>query len=458
MKNLFNYTHKWVFFSTLFFALFFAAQNAKAEDLYDAGSFGSISSGGYVDITIPVYDCDGSDEAVYVGRAYIQIDGTDYELFFWDSQINEDEWQPDSGHHSHWARIRKNDTNTAAVFVGGNQVTASYQYFYTDNHSSGTVTLTVRVYFAEFLLQNHMGKTVKLHTYVRIDENSDGKGAVIVGDKSASATMPSWSKPVINPPALSSSTPGMYDVSWSIPGTPPAGSQYNWEAGNNWTTATAGTQRFDIADTQQPKTLRYRYNISDYQWITVSENVIIPAYQQPRNLAVANYSDTDNTNADTRITWTTAASQDKQVTGDVFEVQRSTDSGFTSPFTVGTVSYEPSTTTYEIIDRTSELNHNGTVYYRVRRTKAISWNWAVCATANIVKSMSHKGIAAGSVTETIDSDNNVTLTWAYNNGNVWSSGSKIVIKRIRLDNNLTETKELDYNAATTSYNERLTEM
>jgi hypothetical protein len=305
-----------------------------------------------------------------------------------------------------------------------------------------------------------MGASVTLYSEVDIDENSDNKEGGISGNKTSSATMPSWNVPTINTPALSTSTSGMYDVSWSVPSTAPDGSEYNWND-STWIKATSATNRFKISDVQQSMTLYYRYKISDYQWINVSASTILPAYQQPLNLTAENYTGaaTDNNNADTRITWSVAGSQTNQQIGDEFELQRSTDVGFATFFTVGTVSYNPATLNYELIDRTSEENINQKVYYRVRRTKTSgTWLWAVCATTEIPKSMTHVGIKAGSVTAEIDANNLVTLKWDFDNGNVWSKDSKIVIVRIRTENNLEEKKELEYSDATKTFTEELTMM
>ncbi|MDR1342524.1 MAG: T9SS type A sorting domain-containing protein [Prevotellaceae bacterium] len=438
-------------------ALLLAAQSVKAEGLYNQGSLNgvTITTGGYMEVDVPVYDCDYDDEAVYRGILYLKVDNTEHELFQWDSQTKYDDWQDDDGYHSHWARFRRHGTHTAAVLVNGQPIgnTSGWSAkVYTANHESGSVTHRVTVYLSATLLQNYMGRSVHLHTSVEIDENNDRKDGKIWGDKQADKTMPSWANPTISSIDFSSEA-GKYAATWSVLNAP-EGSEYRWGESGDYLKSTSGaTDKFDVADTQQSRTLNFWYKISSYQRITTSATGMFPAYQQPLS-----FSATNADNGNTTLTWKIGGTQPNQQTGDAFEVQRSTDAGFSTFVTVGTLDYSPAKGTYTLTDPTGEDNLNCPVYYRIRRTKATGWNWSFCKATEIVKSMSHVGVVAGSVRAGIDDDNMATVTWQFNSGNVTSSNSQIVIERVNLVTQQRDKISLPYAKSTTSYEEELTAM
>jgi hypothetical protein len=438
-------------------ALLLAIQSGKAEDLYNVGSLNNvtISQGGYMEVDVPVYDCDYSDEAVHEGVFYLSVGGNNYDLFYWSSQDAYDKWQNDSGHHSHWAKFKRNGNNTAAVLVSGNSIETYYKGgINTGQHTDGSVTHRVTVYLSENLLETYMGKQVTIYTTVDIDENGDDSNGGINGGKSADKTMPNWSNPTVMTPNFSNEV-GKYDVVWTVTNAP-ANSQYRWNGIGDWQTSTSGTtNKFDVSNTQQTCNLQFQYRISDYQRITTSASVILPAYQQPLNFTASDFTPD---NGDTKLSWNVAPSQTSQQTGDAFEIQRSADPGFATAITVGTINYDPSKTSYELTDKTSDENLNGKVYYRIRRTKASAWQWSFCKTTDIEKKMSHKGIRDESVLVGIDDNNKALVTWDFDEGNVASDNSQIIVERVNLITQQKDKIALPYAATTMSYEEELTAM
>ena len=93
------------------------------------------------------------------------------------------------------------------------------------------------------------------------------------------------------------------------------------------------------------------------------------------------------------MTWSIAdKSWENCQTGDKFEIERSLYSNFSNTVSVGSVDFATNKTSYEFTDPTSNENLNGTVYYRIRRTKQPAWGWNWAQTCQIEKEMSHQVI------------------------------------------------------------------
>lgn len=461
--NSFNKTHLYLLMLVCFS---FVNQIAHASEMWDDGTHSVVShiSDGYIEVTFSFYDGDGYDEAlVYAADNLVSsvwlVDesGSRYQIISFYSASGEDQWQSNNG--PHWLKSKRNPSRTEYVqtMSGTNiyNVGTSYSSVSYGSSSSENSHATFRIYLAEWMLGS--GRTFSVDIKYNIDVNGDGRGAFTERHTAlASITMPNFSDPTLNfsDPGFSS-TPGQYEVSFNQ-SSAKDGSMYRWESSDvsGATEARSATTLFSVSNYQQPHTLYFWYWVSDYQMVRRSASVTLPAYQQPLSFAANHYP--NSSGADTRLTWYVTGSQSIQQTGDEFEIQRSTDVGFTTPNTVGTVAYNPSTTSYSLIDFTSEDNLNETVYYRIRRTKATQWNWSYVQECNIIKSMSHRSITVGSVTETIDSDNNVNVSWSFDNGNVESANSKIIIERLQLDNQASKLIELPFNSNTSSYTEELT--
>ncbi len=181
---------------------------------------------------------------------------------------------------------------------------------------------------------------------------------------------------------------------------------------------------------------------------------MLPAYQQPYN-----FTATDLSNGDTRISWNVSGSVASQQTGDQFEVERSATPGFNTVVPVGKLNYDPNTTSYSLIDETSKYNINGTIYYRIRRTKtAANWQWSEARTTSIVKSMHHVYIASAHASLVL-SENVAHITWQYDGGNVWSENTEIILVRNNLNTAQVQTMTIPADSLTNrSYSEELYQM
>lgn len=114
---------------------------------------------------------------------------------------------------------------------------------------------------------------------------------------------------------------------------------------------------------------------------TQTQNVLIPAYVWPDDLQAV-YDDKDTIT----LTWhISSMPYDDIITGDNFEVQRSTDSTFQENVkTVGSLPYDNNQTDYSLKDDLSDIRGGSHVYYRLRRTKSSSqWGWAVARKTDI---------------------------------------------------------------------------
>ncbi|MBN1462146.1 MAG: T9SS type A sorting domain-containing protein [Paludibacteraceae bacterium] len=451
------------------FALVISTQVAYSSEMWNDGSKSFVShiGDGYIDLVIPFYDEDGNDEALVnttdniVSSVWIYNSANSndyYPLIYFYSADGEDSWQSAG---SHWIKTKRNSSYTAKVIAisgrDSHDIGTGYSGGIYFGNSSEVSSATYRIYLSNNLLAS--GKSFQVHVKYYVDTNSDGNGASTERHNNVmSFTMPSFSSPVINFNAPGfSSTAGKYELSFNVTAAKD-GSKYRWDNSDlsGATTGSSATTQFDVQNYQQNHNLYFWYKVSDYQMVMKYSSKILPAYQQPLNFTASN--EPSPSGADTKLTWTVSGSQTEQQTGDEFEIQRSTDAGFTSPVTVGKIAYNPTTTYYSIIDKTSEENLNTTVYYRIRRTKATQWNWSFSKTVSIVKSMSHITIKQGSVTEQIDENNQVTVNWLFDTGNVISTNSKIIIKRTRLDNQQVDIIEKPFDSNTKSYSEELTAM
>ncbi|MEG1905822.1 MAG: hypothetical protein RR212_15610, partial [Bacteroidales bacterium] len=106
--------------------------------------------------------------------------------------------------------------------------------------------------------------------------------------------------------------------------------------------------------------------------------------------------------------------------------ERSDDENFAIAKSVGTLAFEPGKS-YRLIDKTSVENLNGRFYYRLRRTKSIQWAWNYSKVAHIDLAMKHQYI--GSATAVMSDNSHVLITWDYDEGNVLSDNSDILLKR-----------------------------
>ncbi|MDR0874010.1 MAG: LamG domain-containing protein, partial [Prevotellaceae bacterium] len=439
-------------------------QFAVASDLWDAGP-GTVDASniksGYIIVTFPIFDGDGRDEGAAPNSYLSLVDASNNSYTILNIDGNQED-QKDSW-TNFWTKAYRHYNNTtcviAATIYGEKTVgTSSGEQLWfgsTQVNKSPHSMAKFTVYLSQSLLNS--GKTFTPKFHLRVDIN-DG------ADYDEDHTTSSFNAPIFGSPTISSTTnstrAGQYDIAFNVSDFSAGQYRFSNEATATTLSSSNKTVTLPLTKNTQDLTLYYWHKLTDAcsntMWIERSVKVTVPAYQKAENFTASNTSAADNTNADTKLTWT--ISGDASADYGSFEIQRSTDEGFATNVKSFSIGY--SSTPYELIDRTSEENINGTVYYRISRLTPSGWKFdpAVTQTAKITKTMSHKGIKAGSVTEEIDAANKVTVKWDFDTGNVISDKSKIVIQRVQLENQKTDLTELDYEATKKSYTEEINAM
>ena len=231
---------------------------------------------------------------------------------------------------------------------------------------------------------------------------------------------------------------------------------------NYYTTINSTSVDNDIyAENNDPVNVvvNYRSKINDYVNIENTYTTKLKAYPWPANFG-GEFS--ASTNGKVLLSWyipkTYSSGNDCQE-GDEFELERSTDENFSASYTTTLstkVQYNRSTQNYELYDDVSGTKFDGTYYYRIRRTASASkWGWNESIKCSVPVSTKHKYIK--SATAVMSDDTHVKITWDYDDGNVWSQGSKITITRFNTAKGTSYSKELsDEEINARSYTEELT--
>ncbi len=173
---------------------------------------------------------------------------------------------------------------------------------------------------------------------------------------------------------------------------------------------------------------------------TKNQSVEMPAYQWPATLTPVY----DDSSGIMTVSWTinALASSANYIKGDEFEVQRSLNANFpTNTTKTYTVAFDGATTNYSIEDDLKSENVQGTVYYRLRRTKTRgNWEWNTKVEAS--KAVNMKLLTAlKTVPIALDTANaRIIVKWGVSNG-VWPAGTKFTIKR-KEENNSTNYTEI----------------
>ncbi|NLO00845.1 MAG: T9SS type A sorting domain-containing protein, partial [Bacteroidales bacterium] len=408
---------------------------AMAENFFIVESNVTITSyisAGYIEIKIPMYDLELKNELL-MKDSYFSFNDIMCLDFRSSESVNGDanDWQNDpyefdeNKYYKIWA---KKMSGAVKVFTSGalwEQDISSTEYTECLFQMVGSqVYATFKIYVAENLL----GINCDCKVHLNPDRNEDNEG---YNENDFDVTLPvtgiSYAIPNASPDF--SDTPGKYNATFTI-SSANTGSKYIWDV-ESYSSATVlsgntATTQFDIADSPKTHTLYFYHKVSDWQSYRVSANLTLPAYQQPLNFAA-----TDSVNGDTKVSWNIALSPDPEQTGDMFEVERDDNSSFTTGTIVSRINFNPEKTSYSFIDGTSKENINGTLWYRIRRTKTyLKWGWEVSDTASILKSMSHRYILNANAK--LLENNIASITWNYDGGNVWTENSVVILERYNI--------------------------
>jgi hypothetical protein len=424
----------------------------------------NIAGSGYIEIKVPVYDDDENDEGISPsdGRAgYITINGQ-HTIRFWSFK---GDGEPQGEDSWYWVRASVVDSKFRVDIqqtTGGTQwiwITTPWSSGNYDNYQQINIDKNVSTTWAEFrvyLPANYLNAgaiNVEVGYYEDENEGDDH------GNQKNNASYSALTFPVPSLTQVLSVTAGKYDIGVNVsPVSVYKKYQYSIN-GTNYTDlpGTSVSIPVDISDSRQQRTVSIQYTVGDWnQVVTKSASIYLPAYPQAKSFTVSQQS-----NGDTKLTWSvnTANIGTDYIKDDQFEIQRANNASFNNPVTIASIDYVATKSSYEITDPTSEENLNGIYYYRIRRTKTSlspNWGWAVSSSANTSLVCQHQAIKAGSVKVDLSEENDATLTWAYDNGNVISPNSEVVIERKNLSNQQTVTISKPYDASYISYTERLT--
>lgn len=398
---------------------------------------------GYIELKIPFYSTIGKNDEALLRGSYFSVNGNKC-LRFWSSNSaeEEDEWQKHRADDLY--EIWREPVNSETVRVTGGR------WFKMVNEE---VCAIFKVYLAEKFL----GKDLNYSLHLNPDENSDGMGSEDNSfDVDGQITGVNYSNPSLS--YKFSNTVGKYDVDFSLNSpVPKTGSTYRWDDSleSNFTQSPQ-TTKFSIIAENKSRSLSFYYKVSAYQNHMVSASINLPAYSQ-----ATNFKAVEKDNADTEITWNANTTNlgTNFIKGDKFEVQRADNKEFNNPVSVKKVDYDSTKPDYSFIDETSNENLNGTFYYRIRRTKTGNeWGWDLSQSTTVNLKMVHKYILDAQV-KFDDSNNIATISWEYNEGNVWTEGSEVLIERTNITGGGVEIISISEDGlASLTYSEELYQM
>ena len=237
-----------------------------------------------------------------------------------------------------------------------------------------------------------------------------------------------FSDPTLGAPTLSYTEVGKYQMTYNTTETPVK----IWNSiANSWSNSTnkSGTLYAPIQDSKREYTFKVKYQLNQfYETNEHSVATTIKGFQQAKNFTAA-----EGANGNTLLTWS-IVSENNCETGDNFEIQRAQKADFESPETVGTVDFDPNQTSYSFTDNSGNQNLNGTLYYRIRRTKqAASWGWSITQTAQITKDISHRNVVSATADRhEWSAASQAKISWDLEgiaNNKVWSDGAELIVTR-----------------------------
>lgn len=398
---------------------------------------------GVMTITIPFYDTDGKDEGLPdSGSKYhsvLKIDGTEVLQF----KSWREPGKPQADDDWFWLETRLlNSSKTNRVTVRQNwgeakDVLIGSNYTRSEHPKDGSSASAVyTIYLSEAAMKKAANGGINVEVNLTFDKNEDNSDVKVSNSQTFTFNYPSF-------PSASyafSSTPGYYDVTFS--GT--SGDSYTIqdEVHNETRNVSIDNQNCSEliqATENENGRIKIEYRKKYNEYITLSEILslrTLPAYQQ-----AVDFSARLNANCQVELTWRSMQTNGTEYIGnDEYEIERSTDPSFSTVKTIGSVKYEKSKS-YSLVDDVSEDNYDGIYYYRIRRTAAKSkWGWGVCKTTSVGVQTVHKFIRSAKAE--MAGDNRVAITWTWNNGNVYTKNSRVLLTRFNGNKGTSFTYEI----------------
>ena len=401
----------------LWMVLLGIGQQAGAQDdaLTDMNYYSSThNNDGSVTFKLLFYDDKDEDEFVNRGKVLTEQKNDNTMILYFES------WDQSSGNY-YKARVNPkkgtwvftNDVGTNFVVKAGETKDISFA-----REQDRFAYINATWYYTNEFEEKHIR--------FLIDENNDHATNVDWQPFGNTIDFKSFQAPTLTEPQLSNEV-GKYIMTYTTTTAPVK----IWNTGGNWTnsTATNGTLLTDIQDTKRDYTFKVIYQLNQYyESKEHSVTKTIPAYHQAQD-----FTATDIENGNTKLTWSIANNESNCQTGDAFEIQRADDINFSSPTTIGQVSFDYTRSAYELIDRTGDLNINGPTFYRIRRTKQPAWNWGLSQTCDITKDISHQNVVSATAERyNWDTQQQAKISWTLEEktiNKVWTDGAQIIVKR-----------------------------
>ncbi len=398
-----------------------ADDDTESIDDSDITITDKLNDGGYIEVKFPIFEAKKKNE-MPDGESYIKINGK--KVMGLDAYNGKHQGDGDYAYCDAWALgdVRIFTYTTAVAYVNqwreiGNGESNALRGWYKKEEGTGSyMWATYRIYPKENMLQNNTNFSVEVYLKVNVDGAEDHDAAT---NKQC----------VFNPPSA-------IDISWNYSPDTPGNMRVSF-AGAKGDRYKIGSTTTDIGETGQVKLeypvvnnerkvdVTYYKKISNYQYYPLSMSVVVPAYMHPTDFLA-----TMNSEGNVELTWSIPTTTGQTIADDNFELQRSEDPEFTSTSSVGSLAYKGAGN-YVVIDKTSELNLNGTYYYRLRRTKATQWQWNYVRKAEVNLNMKHR--FADQATARITDDQKVEISWTYDGGVVWSENSSVMLTRNNAD-------------------------
>ena len=449
-----------------------AQEGAGGLESYPVSITDNLSNGGYIDVRVPIYDTKNYSECVTYGYIYLN----DQAAIYYKNAFQ-------GNYPYHWCKINPSNTASSQVMAyAETMVTAGVKfsatldgynydedytgkentwqqivyggrlYPYKADSSNGKTSALIRIYPTEAILKQK-SITVKV-TYRKTISNDTGGG------------------PYTTSKTFSYTIPEMPEMGWKYSSTPGKQSVYfNGNKGDKYKVGASGAEQvvantgevavdFDVANTSRNVSIQYFKKVSDYQHLNLGTTTIkIPALYYPDDFTASmeTVADADGSVKETGnvvLSWSVANAPSDAEKDDMFEVQRSSDSGFTTVKTIGSGLKYNGNGNYRLVDETSKENLNDRFYYRLRRNKVSQWQWLYTKNASLDISMKHRMI--GSARAKMSDDGSVVIDWDYDDGNVWSDKSTIMLVRMNEQTSATLSYAIPEEAvAKGSYSEKL---
>lgn len=400
---------------------------------------------GYLLVKVPIYDDRGNDEGLPNDsegnyRSAIKLNGTEVVHFY----SMEKPGSPQTSGDKYWvkSKIVSSDVARVSVFQSDDNsdygdesnctVLSSGSYTETSHSAvAGTAYAFYRIYPSADFLKSMGTSSRTLNVYLDIDENQGSGDHTIDLNYSFSFSYPAA-------PTMTysySNTAGKYDVKF-MGGKddqyyiyPIQSSYMTIESRGNVTNVVSRS------DNEQKLTLKYYTKHTAYQMLYNESTLTIPGLQYPQELKAEL-----NEDGTIDISWYIPSPSGSYVSGDYFDVRRVLKSDPRVYKEIGSLAYFNGGTG-KITDNATNENLNDTYTYMVRRSDAKNkWGWDDYKSVDLAVAMKHKYISRA-MAKVIEKSK-VYIEWEYDDGNIYTSGSKIMLTRTNVETNVTANIEL----------------